>query len=123
MRIVLPPVINYNTAAVGYQDGNQNPIEVLDVTKTVHTFADGTWILPDCELDGHVIHLVMLEAGSAEDITIKVSKLRKILNGMSVAITNAQFKPFPYGPSASFSAVTTMVFANGAWHPSQGTVI
>jgi len=105
--------------AVGYQDGNQNPIEVLDQTKQVHTFADGTWKLND-GVDGKVLYLVMLSGGSAEDIYIRVSHLRKIVGGQDVTVSNVLFRPFPYGGGTTFNTVTTMVFANGAWHPSQG---
>lgn len=107
--------------AVGYQDGNQNPLEVLDQTKQVHTFADGTWILND-GVDGKVLYLVMLSGGSAEDIYIRVSHLRKIVGGQDTTVSNVLFRPFPYGGGTSFNTVTTMVFANGAWHPSQGMV-
>jgi len=107
--------------AVGYQDGNQNPIEVLDQTKQVHTFADGTWKLND-GVDGKVLYLVMLSGGSAEDIYIRVSHLRKIVGGQDTTVSNVLFRPFPYGGGTSFNTVTTMVFANGAWHPSQGMV-
>ena len=109
--------------SVGYQDGNQNPIEVLDLTKTVHTFADGTWILNNGSYDGQVMHFVMLDGGSGEDIYVRVSKLRKIVNGQDTTVTNGLFRPFPHGGGTNFNTVTTMVYANGAWHPSQGSVV
>ena len=113
--------LTYNYA-VGYQDGNQNPVEVLDQTKQVHTFADGTWELHD-GVDGKVLHFVMLSGGSAEDIYVRVSHLRKIVGGQDTTVSNVLFRPFPYGGGTSFNTITTMVFANGAWHPSQGTVV
>ena len=107
--------------AVGYQDGNQTPQEILDLTKQVHTFADGHWTLPD-GLEGQVMHFVMLPGGSAEDIYVQVAHLRKNVGGMDTTVTNQLLRPFPYAAGPNLNTLTTAIFVGAAWHFSQGEI-
>jgi len=105
--------------SLGTQDGNQNPPEILDLTKQVFTFGDGLWILPD-GAECQICYFVLNTGGSPADITVRVTHLRK--SNASV-ITNANWQPFqPDLPANSVPVLVTAVFTQGAWNVSYGTI-
>lgn len=105
--------------SLGTQDGNENPPAVLDLTKQVFTFGDGLWILPN-GAECQICYFVLNTGGSPEDITVRVTNLRK--TNASI-VTNANWQPFLIGqPVNSVPALVTAVFTQGAWNVSSGTI-
>jgi hypothetical protein len=109
-------------SGIGIQDGNQSPSEILDLSKSIFTFADGTWILPN-GAEGQLCHFVMHSGGSAEDIYITVSQLRKIVGGQAVVQAIVSFRPFPFSGGPFVNSLTTAIFTEGAWNFSQGSLV
>lgn len=106
---------------IGRQDGNQNPPEVLDLKKQVFVFTDGTWVLPEAK-EGAIVHFVMGDRGSAEDITVIVERLRVIDRGQSTILRAARWHPFNFQLSFSSTSLVTAVFTDGAWNITSGTI-
>ena len=106
---------------IGRQDGNQSPPAVLDLEKQVFVFSDGSWVLPEGK-EGSIIHFVMGDGGSAEDITIVVEKLRVIDRGIAVVRTNALWHPFEFHSKLSTASLVTAVYSDGAWNITAGTL-
>ena len=106
---------------IGRQDGNQNPPEVLNLSKQVFVFSDGTWVLPEGK-EGSIIHFVMGNGGSAEDITIVVENLRIIDRGRAKVIPDARWHPFKFGAQISTTSLVTAVYTDGAWNITAGNI-
>jgi hypothetical protein len=106
---------------IGRQDGNQNPPEVLDMRKQVFVFNDGTWVLPEAK-EGSIVHFVMGDGGSAEDITIVVERLRVINSGRAEVIRNALWQPFSFQARTSTTSLISAVYTDGAWNITSGTL-
>jgi hypothetical protein len=106
---------------IGRQDGNQTPPEVLDLKKQVFVFNDGTWILSEGK-EGSIVHFVMGDGGSAEDITIVVERLRTIDRGQARVIRDARWHPFDFRSITSRVSLVTAVYTDGAWNITAGTI-
>jgi hypothetical protein len=106
---------------IGRQDGNQTPPEVLDLKKQVFVFNDGTWILSEGQ-EGSIVHFVMGDGGSAEDITIIVERLRTIDRGQARVIRDARWHPFDFRSITSRVSLVTAVYTDGAWNITAGTI-
>jgi hypothetical protein len=106
---------------IGRQDGNQNPPEILDLEKQVFVFSDGTWVLPAGK-EGGIVHFVMADGGSAEDITIVVESLRTIDRGRAEIIRDARWHPFNFRSIASTVTLVTAVYTDDAWNITAGTI-
>jgi hypothetical protein len=106
---------------IGRQDGNQNPPEVLDLKKQVFVFNDGTWVLPEAQ-EGAIVHFVMGDGGSAEDITVVVERLRVIDRGRATILRAARWHPFNFGVRLSTTSLVTAVFTDEAWNITSGTI-
>jgi len=106
---------------IGRQDGNQTPPEVLDLKKQVFVFNDGTWILSEGK-EGSIVHFVMGDGGSAEDITIVVERLRTIDRGRAEVIRDARWHPFNFRSTTSTVSLVTAVYTDGAWNITAGTI-
>ena len=105
---------------IGKQDGNQSPPEVLDLSKQLFMFNDGTWILPEAK-DGTLVHFVMGTDGSAEDINIVVSNLRTIDRGRAIVRSEVVWHPFDFGSGVSTRSLVSAVFTDGAWNITGGS--
>ena len=105
---------------ISSQDGNQTPPEVLNLTKQVFTFGDGTWILPD-GVEGSIIYFVLNTGGSVEDIYVQVENLRIIRGHAGNVRHNALWTPFENKKDSTY-ALQTAVFTDGAWNVSGGTM-
>ena len=106
---------------IGRQDGNQTPPAVLDLKNQVFVFSDGTWILSEGQ-EGSIVHFVMGDGGSAEDITIIVERLRTIDRGRAEIIREARWHPFNFRSATSTVSLVTAVYTDGAWNITAGTI-
>ena len=99
------------------------PGTILDLTKNIFTFSGtGTWYLPD-DGQGKIFYFCISTGAVSDNITLNVSKLRKMSNGVVTLIQNVNMKPFILNGHDITETLVSAIFVNGAWNFSHGTSI
>jgi hypothetical protein len=91
----------------------------IDVTKSVHKLANGSYTLSDGE-EGQFLYLVPQTGTTPDGVEITINNARVVTESASEVRVGDSFLPFSGSSISNLRCVVTMIFTDGAWNLSSG---
>ena len=91
----------------------------IDVTKSVHKLANGSYTLSDGE-EGQFLYLVPQTGTTPDGVEITINSARVVTESASEVRVGDSFLPFSGSSISNLRCVVTMIFTDGAWNLSSG---
>jgi hypothetical protein len=91
----------------------------IDVTKSVHKLANGSYTLSDGE-EGQFLYLVPQTGTTPSGVEITINNARVVTESASEVRVGDSFLPFSGSSISNLRCVVTMIFTDGAWNLSSG---